>query len=243
VNADYHKEGDVIMTKWLATSAAALLLAAGPALAQQTTLNIGMASADVGRLDPHNATTTPDKGVLHYIFSGLVRVKPGEASPEFIEPDIAESWESSEDGLTWTFQIREGVQCHGDYGELTAEDVVWSLERARDPERSSFANDYAAVDTITATGENEVEIVLSRPVPSLLGLYVNYHGGNIVCREAVEALGEDFNLNPVGTGPFMFAEYQPQQYVRLVANEDYFRGAPFHPMRAATSPSSPASST
>jgi peptide/nickel transport system substrate-binding protein len=214
------------MTKWLATSAAALLLTASPALAQQTTLNIGMASADVGRLDPHTATTTPDKGVLHYIFSGLVRIKPGEASPEFIEPDVAESWESSEDGLTWTFQIRDDVKCHGDYGTLTAEDVAWSLERARDPERSSFANDYAAVESITATGENEVEIVLSRPVPSLLGLYVNYHGGNIVCREAAEALGEDFTLNPVGTGPFMFAEYQPQQFVRLVANEDYFRGAP-----------------
>jgi peptide/nickel transport system substrate-binding protein len=214
------------MTRWLATSAAALLLAATPALAQETTLDIGMASADVGRLDPHNATTTPDKGVLHYIFSGLVRIKPGEASPEFIEPDIAESWESSEDGLTWTFQIRDDVDCHGDYGTLTAEDVVWSLERSRDPERSSFANDYAAIDTITATGENEVQIVLSQPVPSLLGLLVNYHGGNIVCRGAVEALGEDFNLNPVGTGPFMFAEYQPQQYVRLVAHEDYFRGSP-----------------
>jgi peptide/nickel transport system substrate-binding protein len=121
------------MTRWLAASAAALVLSAGPALAQQTTLNIGMASADVGRLDPHNATTTPDKGVLHYIFSGLVRIKPGEASPEFIEPDIAESWESSEDGLTWTFQIRDDVACHGDYGTLTAEDVVWSLERAVTP--------------------------------------------------------------------------------------------------------------
>lgn len=214
------------MQRMLMTSAAALLLAAGSASAQEMTLNIGMASADVGRLDPHNATTTPDKGLLHYIFNGLVRIKPGEASPAHIEPDIAESWESSEDGLTWTFEIREGVECHGDYGALTAEDVVWSLERARDPERSSFANDYKAIDTITATGDHEVEIVLSEPVPSLLGLFVNYHGGNIVCREAVEALGEDFLLNPIGTGPFMFAEYQPQQYVRLVANEEYFRGAP-----------------
>lgn len=214
------------MQRLLTGSAMVLLLAAGPSLAQETTLDIGMASADVGRLDPHNATTTPDKGVLNYIFDGLVRIKPGEASPEFIEPDIAESWESSEDGLTWTFKIREGVECHGDYGVLTAEDVVWSLDRSRDPERSSFANDYTAIDTITATAENEVEIVLKEPIPSLLGLLVNYHGGNIVCREAVEALGEDFILNPVGTGPFMFAEYQPQQFVRLVANEEYFRGAP-----------------
>lgn len=185
-----------------------------------------MASADVGRLDPHSATTTPDKGLLHWMFNGLVRIKPSESSPAFIEPDIAESWTTSEDGLTWTFQIRDDVECHGDYGALTAEEIVYSLERSRNPDISSFAKDYAAIDTITTAGDNEVQIVLSEPVPSLLGLLVNYLGGNIVCREAVEALGEDFILNPVGTGPFMFAEYQPQQFVRLVANEEYFRGAP-----------------
>jgi peptide/nickel transport system substrate-binding protein len=185
-----------------------------------------MASADVGGLDPHSATTTPDKGLLHWMFNGLVRIKPSESSPAFIEPDLAESWTTSEDGLTWTFQIRDDVECHGDYGALTAEEIVYSLERSRNPDISSFAKDYAAIDTITTAGDNEVQIVLSEPVPSLLGLLVNYLGGNIVCREAVEALGEDFILNPVGTGPFMFAEYQPQQFVRLVANEEYFRGAP-----------------
>ncbi len=213
------------MARSLALAAAAVF-AAGTAAAQQTTLNVGMATADVGRLDPHVATTTPDKGVLHWLFNGLVRIEPGKASPAAIEPDLAESWTVSDDGLTWTFQLREGVMCHGDYGELTAEDVVFSLERAANADTSSFANDYAAFESITATGDYEIEIVLANPVPSLLGLLVPYHGGNIVCRAAVEALGEDFLLNPIGTGPFMFAEYQPQQYVRLVAHEDYFRGAP-----------------
>jgi peptide/nickel transport system substrate-binding protein len=206
--------------------AAAVVLAAGTAAAQQTTLNIGMATADVGRLDPHIATTTPDKGVLHWMFNGLVRVAPGKASPAHIEPDLAEGWTTSDDGLVWTFRLREGVQCHGEYGELTAEDVVFSLERSANPDSSAFAKDYESISGITATGDYEVEIVLANPIPSLLGLLVPYHGGNIVCKEAVEALGEDFVLNPIGTGPFMFAEYQPQQYVRLVANEDYFRGAP-----------------
>ncbi|MFW5680788.1 MAG: ABC transporter substrate-binding protein, partial [Pseudomonadota bacterium] len=213
------------MTRSLAL-AAAVVLTAGSAAAQQTTLNIGMATADVGRLDPHVATTTPDKGLLYWMFNGLVRIEPGKASPAFIEPDLAESWTTSEDGLTWTFQLREGVPCHGDYGELTAEDVVFSLQRAADPDSSAFAKDYDAFASVTATGAYEVEIVLANPVPSLLGLLVPYHGGNIVCQDAVEDLGEDFVLNPIGTGPFMFAEYQPQQYVKLVANEDYFRGAP-----------------
>lgn len=204
----------------------AAALAAGGANAAGTTLNVGMASADAGTLDPHVATTTPDKGLLNWMFNGLVRIKPGQASPEFIEPDIAESWTSSEDGLTWTFDLREDVECHGEYGNLDAEDVVFSLERSMNPDISAFAKDFSAVESVEATGDYEVTITLSEPVPSLLGLLVAYHGGNIVCKDAVEALGDDFQKSPIGTGPFMFAEYQPQQYVKLVANPDYFRGAP-----------------
>lgn len=202
------------------------LFAAGPAYAAGTTLNVGMASADAGKLDPHVATTTPDKGLLHWMFNGLVRVQPGKASPEFIEPDLAESWTASDDGLQWTFKLRQGVQCHGEYGELDSEDVVFSLQRAASETSSSFANDYQAIASIEANGSHEVKITLSEPVPSLLGLLVPYHGGNIVCKDAVEALGDQFERTPIGSGPFMFAEYQPQQYVKLVANEDYFRGAP-----------------
>lgn len=206
--------------------ASTALLMAGAAQAQQTTLTIGMGSADAGRLDPHVATTTPDKGVLHWMFNGLVRVQPGKASPEYIEPDIAESWEHSDDGLTWTFQLRDDVACHGDWGMLDAHDVVYSLERAADPDVSSFAGDYSAFESIEATADHEVTITLSNPVPSLLGLLVPYHGGNIVCQDAVEQMGDEFERSPVGTGPWAFDEYQPQQFVRLVANEDYFRGAP-----------------
>ncbi|TYC60517.1 polyamine ABC transporter substrate-binding protein [Rhodobacterales bacterium] len=206
--------------------AVATMLAAGNALAAGTTLNVGMASADAGKLDPHVATTTPDKGLLYWMFNGLVRIKPGEASPEFIEPDLAKSWTSSDDGLTWTFELRDDVECHGDYGKLDAEDVVFSLKRAMNPDISSFAKDYSAFESVEATGPSEVTIKLSENVPSLLGLLVPYHGGNIVCKDAVEALGETYQREPVGTGPFMFAEYQPQQYVKLVANPEYFRGEP-----------------
>ena len=206
--------------------ACAALLASSLAHGAGTTLNVGMASADAGKLDPHVATTTPDKGLLHWMFNGLVRIKPGQASPAFIEPDLAESWTASADGLVWTFKLRQGVECHGEYGELDAADVVFSLKRAANNETSGFANDFKALSSVEATGDHEVTITLSEPVPSLLGLLVAYHGGNIVCQDAVEALGDQFQRSPIGTGPFMFAEYQPQQYVKLVANEDYFRGAP-----------------
>ena len=59
-----------------------------------------------------------------------------------------------------------------------------------------------------------------------LGLVTNYHGGNVVSRKAVEKLGDNFRLNPVGTGPFRFESYKPNESVVFVANKDYFRGAP-----------------
>ena len=212
--------------KHLTGLACAGLFAASGAFAAGTTLNVGMGSADAGKLDPHVATSTPDKGLLHWMFNGLVRIKPGEASPAFIEPDIAESWTSSEDGLTWVFKLREDVDCHGEYGALDAADVVYSLNRASDPEKSSFAKDFSAFESVQATGDHEVTIKLKNAVPSLLGLLVPYHGGNIVCQDAVEALGDDYQRTPIGTGPFMFDDYQPQQYVKLVANPEYFRGEP-----------------
>ncbi|WP_428700050.1 ABC transporter substrate-binding protein [Stappia sp.] len=206
--------------------ALAAMMAASNAYAAGTTLNVGMGSADAGKLDPHVATSTPDKGLLHWMFNGLVRIKPGEASPEFIEPDIAKSWTSSEDGLTWVFSLRDDVECHGDYGKLDAEDVAYSLKRSSNPDISAFAKDYSAIDSIEASGPLEVTVKLKEKVPSLLGLLVPYHGGNIVCKDAVEALGEEYQRTPIGTGPFMFAEYQPQQFVKLVANPEYFRGEP-----------------
>ncbi|MCB9947660.1 MAG: polyamine ABC transporter substrate-binding protein [Rhodospirillaceae bacterium] len=213
-----------------AAAAGVLTLAMGgpAALAGPDTniLNIGMASTDAGRLDPHLSATTVDKAVFGWMFNGLVRFAPGSASPETIEPDLAESWESSDDGLEWTFHLRQGVQCHHDYGELTADDIVYSLNRAADPDRSSFSSDYEAFETVEAVDPYTVRIVLSHPVPSLLGLVTAYQGGNIVCKAAAEEMGEDFQNRPIGTGPFMFDEYRPQQSLSLVANPNYFRGAP-----------------
>ena len=211
------------MRRFLFAAATLALLAAAPALAQAPAgkvLTIGMAAADISQLDPFRATSTQDKPVVSWIFNGLVRFKPGSTSLETLEPDLAESWTRSEDGRTWTFALRKGVKFHGGYGEMTADDVVFSLKRAADPKTSSFATDYAAFDTIEALDPQTVKITLKHPVPSLLGLVANYHGGNVLSRKAVEALGNDFRLKPIGTGPFAFAEYKPNESVRLTANPD-----------------------
>ena len=168
-------------------------------------LNVGMAAADLGSLDPHRSATTQDKAIIGWMFNGLVRFKPGSINPETIEPDLAEKWESSPDQLQWIFHLRHGVQCNNNFGELTAEDVVFSLKRAASADSSAFSSDFANLSSIEATDPYTVRITFKSHIPAPLGLFTNYQGGNIVCKKAVEQLGPDFRTKAVGTGPFAFA--------------------------------------
>jgi peptide/nickel transport system substrate-binding protein len=215
------------MSKLLATTAiaASLAAAASPAAAQKV-LSVAMAAQDVQQMDPHRAVTTQDRPMVSWMFNGLVRSKPGSAAVEGLEPDIAESWESSSDRLTWTFKIRRGVQFHKGFGELTADDVVFSIKRAGNSATSAFASDLAAVESVEAVDANTVRIKLKQRVPFLLGSLLNYQGGFIVSRKAVEQHGENFKLNPVGTGPFAFQEHKANDRVTFVAHANYFRGKP-----------------
>ena len=200
------------------------LVLTAPAFA--TELRIGIDNPDLGKLDPHATTVSGDRYIIQDVFSGLVRYKPGSGDVRQIEPDLAEKWTSSSDGKVWTFHLRHGVKWHHGYGEVTAEDVVFSLNRAANKETSRFASDYTAFDKVEALDRYTVRITLKQVVPSLLGLVVNSLGGNIVCKKAVEKLGAGYAQNPIGTGPFMFEAYKPQNSVTLVANPDYFRGKP-----------------
>ena len=210
----------------LVTLVALICLFGAVPVQAETVLKVGTISNDANQLDPHVSTKSQDKILFPWIFSGLVRFKPGTADLNQIEPDLAESWTTSEDGLTWTFKLRKGVKFHSGYGEFTSEDVVFSLGRAGTKETSTAYKDYADFASVTAPDKYTVKITLSKPVPSLLGMVSNNHGGYIVSKKAVEKLGEDFKTNPIGTGPFAFEEYQSKRQVTLVANKDYFGGAP-----------------
>ncbi len=198
-----------------------------PAMAQpKTALSVGIAAQDIGRLDPHFAVTTIDRVVVAWMFNGLVRFKPGSINPAEIEADLAERWESSADGKTWTFHLRRGVKFHGDFGEVTADDVVFSLKKAAQPSTSAFSADFRAFETVEAVDPYTVRIVLKENVPSLLGLVTNYSGGFIISKKAYEARGDSFVRSPIGSGPFAFGSVTPNQSLELVAHEGYFRGAP-----------------
>ncbi len=192
----------------------------------ENVLRIGTLGSDAISLDPHMSTKSQDKIIFPMIFNGLVRFKPGTADLKAIEADLAESWEVSEDKLVWTFKLRKGVQFHGDYGELTAEDVVFSLEKAAEKKTSSAYKEYSAVESVVAVDPYTVKITLTQKVPFFLGAVVNYHGGFILSKKAWEKLGDQAAMNPVGTGPFAFSEYQSKRFIELTANENYFRGKP-----------------
>jgi peptide/nickel transport system substrate-binding protein len=223
----------------VAVAVAMLLIPAltGLASAQDSdrpVLRFGVNAADLQFLDPHLAVGTQDRTVVDMIFNGLVRYVPGNSAE--MEPDLAEAIpepEMTADGKqTWTFKIKAGVMCQpgpsSEAYELTADDVIYSLQKSADTERSSFAGDYAGM-AFEKVDDSTVMITLDTPVSSTLFLpkVANYAGGFIVCSQAVEAQGLDaFKTHPVGTGPFMFSAYTPGTSVELVAFDDYFRGAP-----------------
>lgn len=200
--------------------------AALPAHAAKTELRVGAAAADVGNLDPHFAASTSDRTLVAWIYGALVRFAPGTTDPSTIEPDLAESWEATDNNLVWTFKLRKGVQWQHGYGEVTADDVVFSLQKSADPKRSAYASDYATFKSVEAIDPSTVRITLSRQVPSMLGLLTNYAGGFIISKKAYEERGEGFTRNPVGFGPFQLENTEPGVAINFKAHDGYFRGKP-----------------
>lgn len=197
------------------------------------TLRFGVNAADLATLDPHYASGTQDRTVVDMVFNGLVRFKPGDSS--VIEPDLATAIPEPEmvDGKqVWTFTLRDDVMCQAgpetEAYPLTADDVVYSLQKSADSDRSAFAGEYKDM-TVEKVDDSTVAITMGTPLSSTLFLpkVANYAGGFIVCSKAAEAMGDEaFKTNPVGTGPFAFSNYTPQNSVVLVANDAYFRGEP-----------------
>ena len=215
---------------WLSVAVLALsasAFGAAPELAKDQIVRYGSQYADIGSLDPHFATIGSDMSILNCIYSGLVRFPEGTIDTEKMEPDLAERWEKSADFMTWTFYLRKGVKWQKGFGEFTAEDVKFSYERVMDPKTGSpFKGQFANLSEIKVIAPYTVQLVLKRPDPFLLLRVMDYCGGIVVSRKAVEQYGKDFKTNPVGTGPFTFVEYLPKERVVLKRNEDYFRGKP-----------------
>jgi peptide/nickel transport system substrate-binding protein len=191
---------------------------------------IGVAGRDIGSMDPAFTRGNVDEFVVRQIFNPLISPPPGTLTTDLdrVQGEIAESWTVSPDAQAWTFKIREGVMWQKGYGEVTAEDVKFSFERQTDPETDAiYASSYEIIESIDVVDRYTVRFNLRQPnaflhATSLMPRF----GAYIVPKAAVEELGEDFGLKPVGSGPYELVSYDPKGGVELKANADYFEGAP-----------------
>jgi peptide/nickel transport system substrate-binding protein len=194
-----------------------LALALGFALAQPQyggTLRVGMQTDPVG-LDPHLSNATATRNMLENTYETLVMFSPTLE----IVPGLAESWETSDDLLQWTFHLREATWHDGT--PVTADDVKFSIERIKDPAVASpRANNFAVVQTVEAIDERTVVFTLSEPFTPLLA-FLGASLNVIVPRHVVEANGDLQNVT-VGSGPFRFVEYLPQTRLVLERFEDHW---------------------
>jgi len=186
---------------------------------------------DSVRLDPADITDGESVKACNNIYDTLVKYK--EESTE-VEPSLATSWETSEDGTTWIFHLREGVKFH-DGTPFNAEAVVISLERQLKEdhpyhfEGSDFAYwgyMYPDVESVSAVDDMTVKITLKGPNASFLSNMAMFPV-SIVSPAALEKYGIDIGTHPVGTGAFKFVEWIRDDRIVLEANEDYWAGRPY----------------
>ena len=185
-------------------------------------------------IDPHRAPNWgPFWYLLPFAYGGLVQFDESAV----IQPDLAESWEKSEDGLTYTFHLREDAK-FASGRDVVADDFVYSWKRALDPENPSpmlhfmehlkgqkeytegTADEIEGVKVIDA---KTLELTLTKPYNFFLS-YLGTFVWDIIDREAVEEFGEDFASHPSGTGPWTITTIDPQLVVEMEPNENYYGG-------------------
>ncbi|MDR0929907.1 MAG: ABC transporter substrate-binding protein [Oscillospiraceae bacterium] len=177
-------------------------------------------------------------------FDRLVECVTVDGQPAIV-PGLAKSWDVSEDSLTWTFYLNEGVLFHNGE-ELKADDVVYTVNRMMNPETMAVNTDFfdmikgaaafyedttgtiTEVEGVRALDDYTVEFTLEEPFgPFLANLATP--GCSILNRKATEEAGDQFGIDPkltIGTGPFVIESWDLASEIYLSANQNYFKGAP-----------------
>ncbi|MBM7517079.1 ABC transporter substrate-binding protein [Nocardioides nitrophenolicus] len=188
------------------------------------TLIVGEDSQPLSGFDPIMAQAFNAKRMVAQFYEGLLSL--GEDG-QTIEPGLATEWNQTGD-LTYEFTLRDGVKFH-DGSDLTAEDVVFSLERIVDPEQHSPYSSLYNFKAITAPAANKVVIELSEPQASLLHLLAQPWSAGIVSKKWVESTDADEQKTKEnGTGPFKLKEFREGSLISTVRFDDYWdEGKPY----------------
>lgn len=190
-----------------------------PAQAEDDQLVIAMAS-DILSMDPYRYDEGPTNQFMRHIFQPLVMIDQDLV----FQPLLAESFEQSEDGLTWTFKLRQGVLFH-DGSELTSTDVKASIELASDPDSPSAFSIYAGSIKEIETPDDYTVIFHLKSVDTIFLFELS----NIYILKADNIVGkteQEIAANPIGTGPYVFVEQVKEDHIDLKYNENYWGEEP-----------------
>ena len=216
-----------------AAAAGAVIAASTPTIlraADPTTLVISM-QADPTGFDPEAVLNNSSGFIMATVYDGLVNYKSGTVE---VGPGLAESWDVSADGMTYTFHLRKGVSFH-DGTPFNAQTFVQGMDRLKKDDPNSIYKTgpvesyidftYGAVDSYKAVDDATVTFQLKHAfAPFLTSLAMVWNG--VVSPAAAIKLGKDFRNNPVGTGPFVFKEWRHNDQIILEANKSYWGGQP-----------------
>lgn len=214
------------MKKLMLSGALAAVIAV-PSFAQEITI---VRELDSNNYDPHKSTARAAAEVLFMAGDTLVSLEP---DMQTISDGLAHSWEVSDDGLTYTFHLKDGITfCDG--REMVAEDAVYSFSRWIDPETASpVAWRAGTVKSVTAPDDKTVVYELEVPFSELL-YQLTQSFATIIDPNQVEELGKDFGVTAFnGTGPYCFEEWLPRDRLTLTRHEGYDWGPQFYENKGA----------
>jgi glutathione transport system substrate-binding protein len=187
-----------------------------PALAGERVITIAQ-YADAVSLDPQHTNDNASYSVEKTMLEGLIGFN--EKMEQI--PQLAEKWDASPDARVFTFYLRKGVKFH-DGTPFNAAAVKANFDRIRNPENKLRRYTlYKIISQIDVLDEYTVRFTLAEPFGAMIATFAHPAGG-INSPAAVQKYGQDYGKNPVGTGPYKFAEWVPNDHITVVRNPDYW---------------------